>query len=346
MSTVDYDVAQRDNAPAPVVEEHVAGKAATRLRRQDNTLVRFFEESERRSRALYPRDKTGFLLLGLDPESKARSATAFISEHRPLYARKYQIELTTESPATLEVPAGAYTIVVRAPNFEPHRACLEVTPDRTIAVQATIDEPGVPMPQFDERVRALNIPITDRLGDLIVEEGTTVVLDGSQEAQGAQLHNIKIRTVDAMKSLLGISDDRWPGEYPRFGRMVESEAGSAIRQSFDGNLTMDLRFAMREYVYGNSRSVQGWRDTLNRYIAADAGMIVPIYLALTIDVGPHAVLLLNGACLNCMRLRVHYTGKVRIVGNTPSTIDTDVFERYGALISPSAALQDVVHVSV
>jgi len=346
MSTVDYDVAQRESAPAPVVQQRDGGKPAARLRRQDNTLARFYEEADRRSRALYPSDKTGFLFLELDPQCKAQSATAFITEHRPLYARNYQIELTSEGPATLELPAGAYTIVVRAPNFEPHRAFLEVTPDQTIAVSAAIDEPGAPMPQFDERVRTLNFSVTDRLGDLVVEEGTTVVLDGSQEAQGAQLHNIKIRTIDAMKSLLGISDDRWPGEYPRFGRMIEPEPGSAIRQSFDGSLTMDLRFAMREYVYGNSRSVQGWRDALNRYIAADAWMIVPIYLALTVDVGPHAVLLLNGACLNCMRLRVHYTGKVRIAGNTPSTIDTDVFERYGVLINPNAALQDVVHVSI
>lgn len=346
MSTVDYAVAERDSAPAPAVEQPIGGKPAARLRRQDNTFDRFYEEADRRSRALYPRDKTGFLFLELDPQCKAQAATAFISEHRPLYARKYQVELTSERPATLELPAGAYSIVVRAPNFEPHRAFLELVPDQTIAVRASIDEPGAPMPQFDERVRALNASITDRMGDLVVEEGTTVVLDGSQEAQGAQLHNVKIRTVDAMKSLLGISDDRWPGEYPRFGRMVEPEPSTAIRQSFDGNLNMDLRFAMREYVYGNSRSVQGWRDALNRYIAADAGMIVPIYLALTVDVGPHAVLLLNGACLNCMRLRVHYTGKVRIVGNTPSTIDTDVFERYGALVSPSAALQDVVHVSI
>lgn len=346
MSTVDYDVAERESAPAPAAQQQVDGKTAARLRREDNTLDRFYEEADRRSRALYRSDKTGFLFLELDPQSKAQSATAFISEHRPLYARKYQVELTSKEPATLELPAGAYTIVVRAPNFKPHRAFLELTPDQTIAVNASIDEPGAPMPQFDERVRALNAALTDRIGDLVVEEGTTLVLDGKQEAQGAQLHNLKIRTVDAMKSLLGISDDRWPGEYPRFGQMVATEPGAAIRQSFDGSLTMDLRFAMREYVYGNSRSVQGWRDALNRYIAADAGMIVPIYLALTVDVGPHAVLLLNGAGLNCMRLRVHYTGKVRIVGTTPSTIDTDIFERYGVLVSPSAALQDVVHVSV
>jgi hypothetical protein len=37
---------------------------------------------------------------------------------------------------------------------------------------------------------------------------------------------------------------------------------------------------------------------------------------------------------------------VRIAGNTPSTIDTDVFERYGVLVSPGALLQDVVHVSI
>jgi hypothetical protein len=295
---------------------------------------------------LYPSDQTGFLFLELDPQCKAQSATAFISEHRPLYARKYQVDLTSEGPATLELPAGAYTIVVRAPNFEPHRAFVELSPDQTIDVHASIDEAGAPMPQFDERVRALKVSITDRMGDLVVEEGTTVVLDGRQEAQGAQLHNTKIHTVDAMKKLLGISDERWPGEYPRFGRMIAPEPDATTRQTFDGNLSMDLRFAMREYVYGNSRSVRGWKDTLNRYIAADGGMIVPIYLALTVDVGPHAVLLLSGASLNCTRLREHYTGKVRIVGNAPSTIDTDVFERYGALVGPAAGLQNVVHVSI
>jgi len=314
-----------------------------RYRSRDNTVDAFFAEVDLRSRELYPAHKTGRVAVGLDPDGAAKAATAHFIEHRPIGARKYQLSVTAGQRSFIELPAGGYTIVVHAVGLRPHRMFVDLSEDQTLDLNALLEEPAELLLNFYERAAALQID-TSRAGDVVVEEGTEMLLDGSYEPKGAQLHQINLRNVDEAKRMLGLSDDYFPQEQPRFGKMVASRPHTSIGNTDETNVPLDARFAMREYIYGNSTSVAGWKSVLNKYLAD--GVLIPIHLAITVTVGPHAVLTLNSAALSCYKLRVHYTGKVRVVGNGATTIDTDVYEQYGLMLSPAVPLQDAVRVNI
>lgn len=345
MTTLDEKLLT-ENIQPDVLQRKPSGTTngkSPRYRSKDHTVDAFFAELDLRSRDLYPSHKTGRVVVGLDPDGAAKTATAHFIEHRPIAARKYQLNVVAGQRSFIELPAGGYTIVVHAAGLTPHRMFVDLRDDQTIDLNALLEERAEVLPNFYERAAALQLD-TSRAGDLVVEEGTEMLLDGSYEPEGAQLHQIKLRNVDDVKRVLGHSDSYFPQEQPRFGKMVASRPHASIGNTDETNVPLDARFAMREYIYGNSTAVAGWKSVLNKYLAD--GVHIPIHLAITVTVGPHAVLTLNSASLSCYKLRVHYTGKVRVIGNGATTIDTDVYEQYGLILSSAVPLQDALRVNI
>jgi hypothetical protein len=96
---------------------------------------------------------------------------------------------------------------------------------------------------------------------------------------------------------------------------------------------LDVRFAFKEYIYGNSSTVAGWKGYLNDWLANNF-INLPIFLFLNVTVGPHAELDIGPSGLICNRLSVHNTGKVKILGSGPTTIEVNTYEQYGLLHIP------------
>src|SRR5438067_12193918 len=115
------------------------GRSA-RYRSRDNTVDALFAEADLRSRDLYPRHKTGRVVVGLDPDSAAKTATAHFIEHRPMAARKYQLNVTAGQRSFIELPAGGYTVVVHSAGLAPHRMFVDLQDDQTIDLNALLEE--------------------------------------------------------------------------------------------------------------------------------------------------------------------------------------------------------------
>ena len=92
-------------------------------------------------------------------------------------------------------------------------------------------------------------------------------------------------------------------------------------------LDTEARFTLNEYIYGNSQSVNGWKGALNFWMVNEHAKFI-IFLYNIVTVGPHATLEIGEVGLVCDVLRVHATGKVRIIGKGPTKIDTGTYERF------------------
>jgi len=300
----------------------------------------FREAALQKSSSLYPRDRSGILTIILADESDTLTADALISEHRPAESRQHIIEIKRGSPSALELPAGGYTVVVRAAGFKPHRAYVEVPARESIAVSACLQEPAEKSPSIEQVLRKFGVKVTDfEEKELKVPEDTSLTLDGRESSHAGNMKKLKITSADHAKAVFGYPDEYWPGEQPCFGP-IDARPSDVRAPRPDMNIMLDTRFAMREYLYGNSKSVHHWKDELDHFFANDA-LIYAIYYWTTVTVDKGAVLNVGAAGLICGTLRVHRQGKVRVVGQGPTTFDV---MRYEQFLYPYEILTPVDHV--
>jgi hypothetical protein len=140
---------------------------------------------------------------------------------------------------------------------------------------------------------------------------------------------LQITTIDHAKAIFGNPDKPWLGDKPRYGKMVG--APTSLRALDNMNMLLDQRFAMREYIYGNSNSVIDWKDELNKILKVSP-IPFPIYIQNTVEVGPFSVLNIGTVGLFCDKLRVHIFGTVRVFEQGPTVIDTSIYEQFGFII--------------
>jgi hypothetical protein len=291
-----------------------------------NSVEEFQQEALRRARSMYLPDRTGRLFFELHGECAADTATALISEHRPAECRQYTLELQRGKRAFLELPAGGYTIVARAPGFDPHRVYVDLPQGQDLGVIARIEPSVAKPPTFAQRLQQFDIDLTQiKTGNLVVDAGMQLTLT-PETAAAIFFKNLTITSIDDAKRILGHPDKIWPGDQPRYGKMVGPPTGLRARDKM--NMLIESRFAMQEYVYGNSRSVVQWKDQLNEIIRVSA-VNFPVFVSYTVTVGPDAVLALGSLGLVCDTLRVHYTGKVTVSGTGPTVINVGTYEQYG-----------------
>jgi hypothetical protein len=272
-------------------------------------------------------------------DSAPAYATALVTEHRPAEGKQYQVQLQKGRGSSRILPAGGYTVVASAKGFKPHRAFVEVTADEVTALCIDLDEPAPHPPSLTEQLTRCGLdPASLTLRNLVVD-GQTVTLDASSQTFASDVQVVNITDIDQAKTILGHPDELWPGGQPRYGKMVEPQPSSLSSTRDESNLLLDARFAIREYVYGNSQTVIGWKNYLNHWLNVNI-IPFPIWIFETVTVGPWGLLNIGASGLFCDTLRVHYTGRVQITGTGPTTIEVATYEQYG-LIFPVQAFTSV-----
>lgn len=299
-----------------------------------DSVAAFRQEAVRRARTLYLPGEAGTLALELAEEGPA-SAIALVMEHRAAESRQYHIPLLRGQRTSRMLPAGGYTVVTFAKGLKPHRTYVEISANRVAALAARLMEPAADPPSLAERAATyrLKMPSSDALQDLTVNEGATIVLDPSSRDLASNLQTVRIANLDDAKAILGQADDRWPGEQPRYGKVVEPQSAHVALTKDEGNLPLDARFALREYVYGNSRAVLGWREYLNGWLARNP-IPFPVFLFQDVTVGPWGTLHIGKTGLLCNALNVHYTARVIVSGSGPTMVDMNTYNQFGLIKLP------------
>jgi hypothetical protein len=280
------------------------------------------------ARTLYRNEDHGALVLRLDDAmSEPRAAFATILEHRPVEAQQFRYCIG-KAPVPRRLAEGSYTLTVTAPGYEPFRQHLDMAAGKIVEITAKLEKSAAKTVTLREIAARYHIPYDEQvLHDVRVPEGRTITLDTESHEYAKNRHELRITSVDRAKELLGNSDKHWPGDAPRFGRQYRAEP----TREDQGGSTFTARAALREYVYGNSKSVSGWRGVLDRVLDRDA-LVVQIFLLPDIDVGPHATLQVTNVGLLCNVLRVHLTGKVVLTGSGPIRVEMNIYRQYSSEI--------------
>jgi hypothetical protein len=288
---------------------------------------------------LYRNDAQGTLLIELpeagDGHRHPPAPVALVTEHRPFESRQRTLNFVGTQAAAL-LPAGDYTVTVSAAGHTPFRALATVKADAATTVRAHLESAGTAGPSMEEVLKKNRVDRDVRsLRNLTVGAGQTLKLDPSDRDLSMDLNTVELRNLQEVKQVLGTPDSAFVGEMPRFGRFAPSRphSESAIGES----LTTAQRAALNEYIYGNSKSVSGWKGALDKWIISEA-VSLSLWAFYDIDVGPHAVLEVNSAGLLCNTLSVHYTGLVRLVGHGPIKVEMNNYVRYGFHVIPYPGL--------
>jgi hypothetical protein len=271
-------------------------------------------------------DRHGFLELALEQHDDAPpSATALVTEHRPLGARQHHASLALDKPTTLALAEGTYTVAVAAPGYDPSRLLVEVRHSQPQSVSVRLTKRTKPIPTFAERLKRFQLDLAQlHLRDLVVARETRVRLDPTSEQVRSDMHQVTLRTPGDVKTALGSDDTQWVETAPRFGPVF----GQAPRTPLGERLTVDARAALHEFVYGNSRSLSSeWTSAISRFIESDPiSIYVFPYNVVTVDAG--ATLEVGPVGLCCDVLRVHATGTIEVTGSGPTVIQTGSYEGF------------------
>jgi hypothetical protein len=123
---------------------------------------------------------------------------------------------------------------------------------------------------------------------------------------------ITITDVDAAKRIIGLDDELWGVDAPRYGRIVQSEL-----------LTPSALAAQvaKEYIYGNSATVASWKDLINTHVFS-APWVFPVFTLGIVTIHAGGVLRIgNGSnFFVCEKLRMHITAKLEITGTGPGVV--------------------------
>ncbi len=286
----------------------------------------FLDAMAERSRGLYPATRQGVLALELEGGAAApASATALVTDHRPLGARQHRVTLVREKPTTLTLAEGAYTVAVAAPGHAPFRGFVDVRHAKPAAVHARLAKHTNVAPSFADRLKRFHLAHADlTIQDLTVAREQHVRLDARADTMKADLHRVILRTPAEAKATLGSDDTYWATKHPRFGAVF----GRTPDPFVAGQLTIDQRAVLREFIYGNSQSVsREWQALLSEVLATDPFEIgVFVYNVVTVNAGATLEVGAGGLC--CDLLRVHTTGTVDVSGGGPTVIQTGTYEAF------------------
>jgi hypothetical protein len=298
----------------------------------------FVENALEYALKLYRNDAQGTLHIELpeprDATCHPPAPVALVTEHRPFESRQRTLNFVGTEAAAL-LPAGDYTVTVAAKGYNPFRALATVHANATATVRAQLVPTGADGPTMEEILKKNRVDRDVRsLRNLTVGAGQTLRLDPSSRELGMHLNSVEPRNLDEVKEVLGVPDSAFVGATPRFGRFSSPRPhpGTAVEE----RLTLEQRAALNEYIYGNSKSVVGWKSVLDQWVISEA-IRWGVWAFYDIDVGPHAVLEVNSAGLLCNTLSVHYSGLVRVVGQGPIKVEMNNYVRYGfrTISSPS-----------
>ncbi len=269
----------------------------------------FIEYAIRRSGSLY-RAGVGTMVIQCDQREAAPSpASALITEHRAFGNEQYKFEVRPGEKLARSLPTGEYTVVVSAPGFEPSRTDVQVSPERVTTIKARLEKRRQKTPSFAERLRKYGLDLAHiHPREISVGEGQRLVLDPQEHDNKRDIHTVPLKTLGEIKAVLGHADDHWPGERAQ-------------------QLSLEMRAALREYVYGNSKSVGRWEGFLSEWVTLNP-VIIGVFVFSVVTVGPGAVLQVGSVGLSCDTLRVHLTGTVEVVGNGPTKIETGTYEEF------------------
>jgi hypothetical protein len=167
-----------------------------------------------------------------------------------------------------------------------------------------------------------------QIRSLTLEEGEHLILDENAREHQADFAQIELKSIRAVKDVLGTPDTMFVNKHPRFGQA--SITRERARPAGEGTLDISQRAALQEYIYGNSRSVANWESSLDELIRLSP-VAIGLFVLEDIDVGPYATLDVGHQGLLCNTLSVHYTGRVRFKGQGPATLEMNHYVRYGFL---------------
>ncbi len=177
---------------------------------------------------------------------------------------------------------------------------------------------------FAEKLRQYGVTgDPNSLPNLTTKAGTRVRLDPKLSEFSLNIHYIEMKTIDDVKRVLGHPDRYWATDQPRFGTLAPTRAPADRLDE----MTPALRAALREYVYGNSKSVAGWTTTLNNWIVGHP-LNVGLFVFNDVTVAPGSVLEIGAEGLICNTLRVQSGGSVVVSGDGPVRIEMSTYEEY------------------
>ena len=278
------------------------------------------------SRTLYQRGLMGTLVIQLDTQQAGQpppGATALVTEHRPLEAEQYKLTFGGAAQVARKLPAGDYSVVVFANGYQSSRSYTAVAAGQTSTVTVSLQKYTSPPRAFADMLSKYGVKRdAAAIPNLAVKDGTRLVLDPKSPNLSLDIHYLELKTIDQVKNVLGHPDKHWTPEIPRFGNLVPTKPSS---DNF-ATMTAALRGAYREYVYGNSLSVNGWTSALNNWVAVNP-VNVGVWVYSDVYVGPGSVLQIGTEGLICNTLRV-VDGIVQATGAGPVRVEMNTYEEY------------------
>jgi hypothetical protein len=283
-----------------------------------NTLDKFLATDLAVSRKLYRPETIGTVFI----QHAAVPALVLLTERRPQEAQQYQFSLPADGQVTRRLPAGVYAISVTAKGQKPYRDTIEITDGQVTTVEPRLEPRETNEPTFEQKLAELGIQGPQP--PIMLQPGEQVVLDAQAARFRDNLHQINLNTPDDFKRVLGHPDTLWPGEVSRFGAEIPEapEAGPDLTQSYG------FRAALREWVYGNSKSVQRWGDVLVTGVSELGLPSINLFASIIVEVGPNAVLTIGNHGMICGTLRVHVTGAVKTIGGGPLLVWMETYEQF------------------
>jgi hypothetical protein len=259
----------------------------------------------------------------------------FFTEHRSDNRRQHKFVVRGEKEIAVELPAGEYTMQILAKGYETVSGLAQIERDRPFAFEATLTPRQRKSPStFEERLKRYGIDARQAtLAELDVPARTTVSLDYRHDRENASFRMLQADSIDRLKEWIGSDDRRFGHESPVYGPLPEpwrlaklAEPGRGA-QSYAPDEVQAVTALAREYVQGNSRSVQSYRETLDNMIrltSRDVFKHVPLYFFRVVTIGAGATLEIGSgsAVFTCDELRIHKTGTLKPVGSVKIEIGT------------------------
>jgi hypothetical protein len=273
----------------------------------------FLDSMIKQSRNLYQNEPATLLLKG------PRSATVLVSDHRPVARQQYRITLAVDGTAKQQLPAGAYTVTMHAPGYEPKLAYVELAPGEGRVISADLVKATQKAPALSDILNKYGIRSGAQVPDLRVETGQNHVL--AADSTHPAFHRLTLTTIAEVKRLLGHPDTQFAPGKPRFGNVITTTRATPIK----GKPTPDQRAAMREFVYGNSSTVAQWEGVLNDWIRLDP-QVIGLWIFGDVEVLNDAVLQIGTEGLLCNTLKVHATGTVVVSGGGPVVVEMNTYQ--------------------
>jgi hypothetical protein len=221
----------------------------------------------------------------------------------------------------LALEAGLYRVALHAMGREPYRGLVEVAPGTAVAVKLELPRQAANPPTLPDILRQLEVPNPNvEPRDITVPEGRTVELSSDLDVFRPDWQQITLADLDAAKRTIGIDNDTWGVDAPRYG-MVTHEGVPPP----DGSIE---RLA-KEYIYGNSATVSAWKEYINAQVFKERWTFtVFVYGTVTISRGGMLRITDRSSFFTCQKLRMHISSTLEVRGTGPGVIWPASYESF------------------